>query len=295
MAIMHEQIHFPAGSSIILRRKHAAHFTFPYHYHGVYELVYVIEGYGTRYMGDNIEAFSSGDMVLVGPNLPHCWESDKKFYTNDPNLIVRAIILQLPGNFFDNHFTKYPEFNGIMSIIHHAERGLRIENTARDMVAKRLEDMFQLNNFQRIIELLSVLNYISEQKHYRILAGTSFNTVNNQNSSGKLNKVIDYIYKNYNKSIRLEEIAGIADLSTSGFCVWFKKNTSKRFSDYLNEIRVAHCCSMLKDKSDIFTIAQIGYDSGFENLSNFNRIFKRVTGLTPSEYKNRFRNPGVML
>ncbi len=288
MPILFEQIQFPVDSSIIVRRKDDPYFTFPFHYHKEYELVYVKDGYGKRFVGGNVESFENGDMVLLAPHLPHCWESDIDFYKNNPQIRVKGIIVQIPNDFFKTVISTYPEFKEVKQLLENSNKGLKVIGQTRDLVAKKLPKLFELKGLKRLFYYLEILNFIQSSGEFQILNAYSLKEQINEKS--RLGKVFNYIYKNYSSSIHLAKLCSLTGLTKTGFSLWFKRNTAKNFSVFLQEFRISRACEILRKQENIeMKIAEISFLVGYENLSNFNRAFKKVTGKTPKEYRNIFK------
>ncbi|WP_075589831.1 AraC family transcriptional regulator [Labilibacter marinus] len=287
MSILNEQVLFPANSSIILKRKNEPHFTFPFHYHKEYELVYVEKGYGKRYVGGKVEDFSDGDMVLLAPFIAHCWESDKAFYHNKPQLKVKGIVVQLPNDFFKTVISSYPEFIGIKHLLENSKHGLKIIGKTKKEIVIRLNEMFQLTGLKRLFFFLEMLQLVHESKDYELIGLDTEKEEYKENT--RLGKVFTFINEHYSSSIYLKDLCLITGLTSTGFSLWFKRNTAKTFSNFLQEYRISKACELLRKKENVeLKIAEISFQVGFENLSNFNRVFKKVTELTPKEYRSLF-------
>ncbi|MGQ1784862.1 MULTISPECIES: AraC family transcriptional regulator [unclassified Saccharicrinis] len=287
MSILNEQIQFPVDSSIIVKRKNEPHFTYPFHYHKEYELVYVEEGYGKRFVGGNVEPFENGDMVMLAPHLPHCWESDMAFFENDPNLKVKGIVVQIPNDFFKTAVSTYPEFKAVKLLLENSTKGLKILGKTRDKVAEKLPELFELKGLKRLFFYLDILNFVQSSGEFQLLNPNSTRVQIHENS--RLGKVFKLVNENFNSSINLDDLCTITGLTKTGFSLWFKRNTAKNFSVFLQEFRVSKACEILrKQENKEVKVFEISYMVGFENLSNFNRAFKKITGKTPKEYRQLF-------
>jgi AraC-like DNA-binding protein len=286
MKIMHEYIDFPAGVSIKVKWRETPHFTYPWHFHNQFELCYVIESYGTRYVGDSIEPFESGDLVLVGSNLPHFWKSDEVFHQGNPEIGVKAIVIQFHSDFFLNEINNFTEFYHIKKLLNQSSRGIRFLNPTLKAVNKMLFNMLEISGFQRIILMLQILDLLAKSSSYKILGSEAYHPKVNEFTNDRLAKVINYLNYHYQEKILLETVSDLAGFHPSAFCRFFKEKTGKSLSDFINDMRIGYACKLLIEGH--LSVSQICFECGFNNLSNFNRTFKRLTKYTPSEYQQEF-------
>lgn len=286
MKVMHEYIDFPGGSSIKVKWRHMPHFTYPWHSHSEYELCYVIEGYGTRYVGDSIESFQAGDLVLIGSNLPHFWKSDEAFHEENPELCVKAIVIQFHSDFFINALNNYTEFYHIKKLLNLSSRGICYLSPTVRKVDDMLRKMVEVNGFDRIILMLQIMNKLAKSDSFKVLGSKAFPLKTNEFTNDRLDKVINYLNFHYREKVSLEKISGLVGYHPSAFCRFFREKTGKSLSEYLNDMRIGYACKLLIEGT--LTVSQVCFECGFNNLSNFNRTFKRLTGLTPTGYQQQF-------
>jgi AraC-like DNA-binding protein len=272
-------------TSFLLRDMVVPYFYNPYHFHPELELTYVSSGTGTRYIGDHIESFSEGDLVLVGSNLPHLWKNDKIYYQGDPYLKTHAIVIQFKEDFLGEQALELPEMKNIKKVIAQSRMGLKILNRNRDKIAALMQAMVDQSGAERIINLLFVLNIIAESKEIRTLSSRAFSMDATQLGLERINKVFAYIFENFSEEISLKKISDIANMSPTAFCRYFKTHTNKTFSAFIIETRVHHSCKLIMNENK--SLSDIAFESGFSNLSYFTKQFKKTIGMAPREYRKK--------
>ncbi|MGQ7871321.1 AraC family transcriptional regulator [Sunxiuqinia sp. sy24] len=286
MKIMHEQVSFRGTNSFNIKWDDFPHFTFPWHFHTEYELVYVIKSFGKRFVADHVEDFHDGDLVLLGPNLPHFWKNDEVFFQNNPDYHVNAIVIHFPADFFKDQQENYPEFLPIRDLLSRATRGLRFQKQVAKRLDSKLKKLLNKKGLERTLLLLEILGQMGKTKQYHSLASESYRLNLNNWSTNRLDKVMHIINANYRQPIKLDQVASHIGMNTTAFCRYFKEKTGKPFIEFVNEMRIGYACKLLLEKKH--SVSQICFESGFNNLSNFNRCFKRITSLSPVQYQNQF-------
>jgi AraC-like DNA-binding protein len=286
MKIMHEHIDFPLRTAVKVKWRHMPHFTYPWHFHSEFEILYTIEGSGTSFVADNIEQFTSGDLALIGSNLPHFWRSDEKYYTEEGGEKINYIVIQFPGDIFRDSLYEFPEFNIIRQLLERASRGIRFLSPFSEKAGEYIKETANSQGFERILRLLKLLYEMAKTDQYRLLAGELYNKQSHDFRDDRLTKVLHFLNTGYLDEISLEDMAIMANLHPSAFCRYFKSKTGKTLTEYVNDMRISYACKLILEGK--MSVSQICYESGFNNLSNFNRIFKRHTGLTPTKYFYNF-------
>lgn len=251
-----------------------------------------------RFVGDCISSFSSGDMVFLGPNLPHVWRNPDAYYAaTKTETDVEAICLQFDYDAFGKGFFDIPEMSSIKKLLILSKRGLRILGHAHSEIATCLVEMLESGSFPRLLSLLHVLSVLASTKEVEALTHPSFTYSNYRQAHERMGRVFEYISNNYKNNITLEEVSKQARMSKAGFCKHFKKTTLKTFVQYLNEVKINYASQLLQE--DNLTISEICFKTGFNNLSYFNRTFKSITGKTPKEYQKSMtyilKNPSQSL
>ncbi|KHJ37295.1 melibiose operon regulatory protein [Pedobacter glucosidilyticus] len=258
-----------------------------WHYHPELELHYNIAGEGVRFIGDNISNFIPGEIILLGENLPHAWRCNEAYYQNNTDLNIEGIVMQFLPDCLGKTLLTLPETYQLLKLYEKAKSGMIIKGKARDKVADLMRNTAQAEGLDKIILLLSILKVLAETHEYEpIVNGQGSFYQSNESDTIRLNKVFNYTHSNYKKDITLEEIASISNLSVTSFCRYFKLMTKKTYYDFLIEIRISHACRLLVENK--LPTEVICFDCGFNNVSNFYRHFKKVTGMTPLDYKKKY-------
>lgn len=249
---------------------------FYWHHHPEYELTFKINVSGKRIVGDSYEEFEPGDLVLIGPDLPHTWVSDKKVKDKSCDFVV----IQFSGSLF-NSFTGLPEFENIKRLLQSCRHGLHFKNSKpfKDLILS----LPGKSGVEKITGLIDLLNQLSQQKG-RKLASAEYDISQAKNSEPRINKVCTYVEQNFAKPISINDAASIINISPSAFCKFFKRATGKTFSDYVNDLRVGYACYQLIETDK--QISSIARSAGFESLTYFNRVFARKKHSTPREFRN---------
>ncbi|WP_394991276.1 helix-turn-helix domain-containing protein [Emticicia sp.] len=281
MKAFFEKIPAIEETTFLARRIVIPYFDAPLHYHPEYELTLIIKGNGKRFVGDSIENFEVGDLVLLGSNLPHFWRSDKSFYENEEP-ISEAIVIQFSTDFVKNILEKLPECRSIVTMLNLSKAGIKFSETFKPLFAKIIEE----KETKRLIALIDLLENLSQTIDYQLLASEHFNIKPDDAENERMRKILEFTLDNFQNEISIHAIAEIAHLTVPSFCRYFKSRTRKTYVDYLNEIRLSHARKLLINSE--LGISQVGLECGFRNLSHFHRIFKNQVGVTPLAYRRSF-------
>lgn len=271
----------------ILIERQKTNFNFPIHIHPECELNFIENAKGAqRIVGDSIEEIDEEELVLVtNPHLEHAWKDYRNVSKN-----IHEITIQFHPDLLTDTFLNKNQMISIRQLFRHAERGVAFSRESIAKVRPLLKTLTCENDsFYSLIKLLIILHELSIDKGMRELSTGQFaaNVMHQHSSDESLGRVMDYLSRHYSEVIRLSEVAEMVNMSESSFCRFFKQHTSKSFIDFLTDIRLGAASRALIDSS--LSIAEIGYDCGFNNLSNFNRIFKKKKGVTPSEFRDNCR------
>lgn len=271
--------------ALYIADRHKSEFSYPVHNHDAFELNFVENAAGVkRIVGDSNEVIGDYDLVLItNPTLEHAWEQHE-CKSND----IREITIQF--NFgagiteADYFFGKTP-FESIRHMMKEAQKGMAFPMSSIMKVYERLSGLSQITDrFTALMEFLNILHTLSLCTGARTLATTSYAKVNIEDDSRRILRVKKYISDNYMYELRLKSLADLANMSESAFCRFFKLHTGRRLSDYIIDIRLGYATRLLIDTTE--TIAEISFKCGYNNMSNFNRIFKRKKGCSPTEFRN---------
>jgi AraC-like DNA-binding protein len=260
-------------------------FNFPYHFHPEYELTLIMKGYGTRFVGNNISSFDNSDLVLIGKNLPHHWHSDEIQGNEDSDLSVKAIVVKFPAEFNGVRLFDIPENYQIQQLLEAASKGIRIIGKTFYKVADLMQELLEAKGTGRLLLLLRILDEIATSHDMEMISNSDYMHNIKENEIDRMNSVYEYIIKNYLGDISLPQAALIANMHESAFCKYFKKRYNKTFIQVVSEIRIGHACRQLI--SNDVNVAEVCYQSGFNNLSNFTKIFRKVMSLSPKEYQKK--------
>lgn len=271
------------NSSVTVISREETFFQSPFHSHPELELVYIKESFGKRIIGNSVTEFVPGDMVFLGSDVPHVWLNDEMFYQGISSLKAKAIVVYFNKDIFGPAFYEQKETQKITHLFSQAKKGLFISGKTNEKVAKKLEKLLLKQNFEIIVGLLEILSILSESAEIDFINTEAYAPANENIKNDRISDVFEFVKENYKKEILLIEIAKIAHLTPTSFCRMFKLKTKKSFVEYLNEIRVSNACKLLLETE--MSISEIAYECGYKTASNFNQLFKKLTGTTPKEYR----------
>ena len=274
--------------SFSVRRDLVPHINNRWHYHTEIELIHFKKGEGTQFIGDSIQRFKGGDVVLVGANLPHYWRFDDVYFDDRSGEPADIRVCHFNENFWGSHFLDLPENAPIKGVLEKARRGLQVTGKARQSVADLLEELIEAEGSQRIILLMNALSAIANGKQLATLSSIGFKPDLVDTESDRINAIYEYSIKNFKRKIQLEEIAEVANISPNSFCRYFKSRTRKTYSQFLIELRVGHACKLLIENNQC--IKRLCYESGFNNFTSFHKYFKMITGKSPLTYQKEFKS-----
>jgi AraC-like DNA-binding protein len=243
---------------------------------------------GIKFIGDNVSNFEAGDLYLIGSNIPHLFRNHEDYYAKNSTLEAGSIFIHFTGEFLGTNFFELPEMKAVKKLLDQSAFALEISGQVKNNVVSKLYKMCTESASKRLISLLEILLELSENKDQTPLLSSRFTSpsISNTKDSDRIHKVLEFIMKNFTKEIYVPQIASMLNMSNPSFSRYFKHHTRKTFSGYVSEIRISYACQLLMHGEE--SVARIGYMSGFENLSNFYRHFREITGLTPKEYRHRF-------
>ncbi|WP_435355207.1 AraC family transcriptional regulator [Emticicia sp. SJ17W-69] len=257
-------------------------FNFPVHFHEEYELNFIENAKGAkRIVGDNIQMIDDLDLVLVGSNLPHSWLNYESSYQD-----IHEITIQFHKDLFDDKFLQRNQLSFIRNLLERSSRGISFSTETIKNIKPRLIALSKKSGFDSVIELISILHDLSVSRNAQILTSSSFMNENGNFNSRRIEKAFEYMRANYNKDISLDDIAKIVNMAEVSFSRFIKKRTGKTFVDSLNDIRLGHASRLLIDTT--LTISEVSFKCGYNNLSYFNRVFKKKHNCTPKEFRENY-------
>ncbi len=275
-------------SSFVAKHLTLPYFDSVYHFHPEYEIKYVIRSRGKRFIGESIENFMEGDLVLVGPNIMHYWKNDPVYFESK-ELSASAYLIMFSENCFGEDFFSIPEMHPVKELFSRAKRGLIFTPENKNRIANKIKRLINSEGPMRITGFIDVLFELAHTKSRPIISDRFNNDlpfIYKDTSVNRLRKVHDYVITNFQNRITLQDVAEKASMTPHSFCKYFKRSTKKTFFTFLIELRICHAKKLLIENS--MTIMEVCYASGFDNLSYFNRAFKSLTNMTPKEYKHNY-------
>ncbi len=253
---------------------------FFWHFHPEYELVYIKGPNGTRHVGNHISTYEGGDLVLIGSNIPHL------NFDYGVKLDYKQVVLHLQTDFIKQNIQLIPELKSISKLFNWAQFGVAFTGHIKDEIGERLYDIDKLIGFQQFVELLSILNVLAETKEFELLHDAPYRNQYNLKEQERLRNIHAYIDKNYQYKIKLDEVASLSNMSKEAFCRYFKKITGTTFIEFLNQYRISQSKRLLMSGVGV---SETCFDCGFESLSYFNRVFKKITNETPSTFRGKYK------
>ncbi len=264
----------------------------PWHFHPETEIIYIEKGSGTRFVGDHSEAFKEGDIGLVGPNLPHVWRSDPIYKENIPGLTAHVQVVHFHDSILKGSLAKLTEMKEINRLLFESQFGIKFFGSARDNIEIQMKKLIQATGIDKLIGLIKILDFMSETDEKQLLASIGYSKIRKSADFDRFDKAHHYMIDKFQKNVKLKIVADLVGMTPTSFCRYFKKHTKKTFHTVLNEIRIGHACKLLIE--DKMSISGVAFESGFNNISNFNEQFKKIKGIPPSQYiKNRKNIPFV--
>ncbi|GGC14024.1 AraC family transcriptional regulator [Parapedobacter defluvii] len=269
--------------SFIVFTEQGTYFPCPWHYHPEYEFVLVNRSTGRRMVGDHIGHFDEGDLVFMGPALPHVWVNDAAYVQGQAKQEASAVVVHFVEDFLGENFLCLPEMEPLKKVLDLSKRGLVINGRTRLQINCLMNAMIGESGLKRLSSLFAIFDILAHSTDYEPLASPNYMQHTQGYYSDRYSKITDYILRNFHREITLNEVASEASMATTTFCNFFKEHYRMTFVEYLNTIRIGHVCKLLADSDE--NVVNIAYECGFNNLANFNRQFKRLKGMSPSEYR----------
>lgn len=250
-----------------------------FHQHAEWELSYVITGSGTRIAGDIVETFSHGEVVLLPPNIPHCWSFDEHNYDEEGK--IENITIIFPDPLLEKCATIFPETEKVISQIRQYQQAIAFGDQTLRALQNMMTAMKSQNDMEQLSSLLNLLDIIASSNETRIVGYPG----KQNKSTAKMQDIYRFTFNNYQNSIALDDVANYVGMNRSSFCVFFKRSKGKSFFTFLNEFRIDSSCLMLQETN--MPIADICYAVGFNDVPYYNRTFKKLKGVTPKDYRTR--------
>ncbi len=276
----------PSSQIFVAKLLEDPYFDPNWHFHPEFQLFTVLEGTGTRFVGDNIQRFQANDLVFTGPNLPHLWRSDQEYHSGSSNLTTKGIVIYFQEDFLGDYLLQKDELFKIKQLLLKANQGMHILGKTAVKIRKQMQSILHLQSFSAVLQLLNIVHILANSTDYQLLAGETYNNNLKRADTDRMNRVYDYIMEHFRRKISLEEVANLVYMTPTSFSRFFKSHSNKTFSQLLSEVRIGHASKLLIEQD--VPIAQACFKSGFYTLSNFNRQFKRIHKISPSDYKQAY-------
>ncbi|SFF31794.1 AraC family transcriptional regulator [Sunxiuqinia elliptica] len=283
MEFVYEKIFVPHKHSFITRRLQMDPNSDQMHSHKNFELNLITEGAGRRIVGNHISSYTPGDLVLLGPNISHCWEVLETEKDKEPECIVTHFY----ENIISSDFFNIPELEDVIELLKKADSGILFKGPKTERVAATLKRMVDLKGLERYIGLLKVFNLLLKIEDREFLALPSSLPSSYDKDRDQINKIYEYVFQNIQEGINLKEASKLVFMEPSSFCRYFKKKTNQTFMEYVKSVRIGIAAKLLAETDK--PITQICYECGYNNLANFNHYFKVIMQKTPSEYRKDFK------
>ena len=257
-----------------------------WHYHNNFEISFITEGSGKRIVADSIEEFQPGDLAFIGPNLPHVWIVDKE--TRMPSKrTLEMVFLQFTLNVLSSQLLSLPEFSNVKRALDLSERGIQIVGNTLNEVSEIMLQLPYLKSFERMLHFFMLMDIIGRSETNIQLASKEYLKIRFTTGNKRIATIHEYLMNNYREEVNLKRLAGLVNMAKGSLCRFFKMNMGMTVFEYLNKIKIEFACKLLMDHD--LSIMEVCLDSGFNNLSHFNKQFKKTNEVTPSEYRKRFK------
>ncbi len=274
----------PLENSIVIKGDSIA-WDNPWHYHPEVEVLHCIKGKGTNFIGNAIRNIEEGELLVLGKNLPHTRQRDRKYYGSHPDEEPESIVVQFRDDFLGDKFFDLREFRHIRTLLDEATLGLKFFGKTLKEATSRLSGMVSMNPTAAVLELLGMLDGLARSDEFIKLNSGNYVIETHEKSAQKINSVYHFTIEHFRETISLDQVAALTDHSAAAFCRYFKTRTRKSYFQYLTEIRIGYACELLREGN--MDVTRVCFASGFNNLSNFHKQFKKVMRLTPSEYRHQ--------
>jgi AraC-like DNA-binding protein len=274
------------GSSFVINRYQSPFFETPWHFHEEYELVHCEKGFGNKFIGNSFSHYQEGEMAFIGKNVPHLFKADECFYRDGATVKPSSIVIQFKEDFLGGSFFHCAEMAEMKQVLSLSMTGLMITGETREHIKHIMFEMLEAGKITRLKGLVEIFGLLSASGGLQPLSVSTISGINVTDSL-KMNKVLEYALKNYKATISVAEAARLTHLSESAFCRYFKSRTQKSFMGFIIEMRLNETCRLLKETD--MPILEICYEAGFNNLSNFNRLFRKQYNESPAGYRRKVK------
>jgi len=284
MQYLYENFTFPADQSFTVRSdmlELKKYTTLKSHVN--FEIALLENCCGKRFIGDHIEDFEDSELVLLGSYLPHCWQYYRAL---DPMMQPQAIVIHFFPDFLGKQLLEKPEAKDLNELFAKAAKGVLFSGQTVQRAKMVMQQMLFEKGLGRAALMLRLLDILARSTSAKILSSPYYNAVETSGEAQNINRVFDHIFRNFKEDIALQDVANIIPMSTAAFCRFFKQKTNRTLIDFVKEIRIGHAAKLLLEGKH--NVTEACYDSGYNNISNFNKHFKEVKGLSPREFMKQY-------
>jgi len=269
--------------------KSSPEFRFNWHFHPEYELTLIVHSQGKRFVADNISDYRDGDLVLLGPNLPHTWQSVP---ASGARVRHKACVVQFPEDFLGDSFFNATELRQVKGLLRRSAYGLCFNGGSREEASQRIKALEKLSGLRKLTSFLEILEILARSRKANVISSSGFVPSLHHANHRRIDQVCKYINSNYQQHISQPMVADMVQMSPSSFSTFFKKTVGLSFVDYVNSLRISHACRLLIETEH--SVLKICHLAGFNNLSNFNRRFLKSKGSSPREYRKEYYSRGLV-
>ncbi|MFD2202648.1 AraC family transcriptional regulator [Shivajiella indica] len=263
----------------------------PIHYHEEFQITLIQEGDGSLFVAESIVDFKKDDVYLFGKNLPHVFRNNEYLLQNGINKRAKAISVFFNQDILKNSLCDIPESYNLQKLLDYSVYGIKVSESKKPQICEKLNELTKKNAFEKYLGLLDILECVSKDTKLNFISSLGIPIKSVQENLPKINLVFDYVRNHYREKITLEQIAEMVNMSPTAFCRYFKYKSQKTFSRFLIEVRIANACRLMLQND--FNTSESCYNSGYNNLSNFHKHFKSITGMTPLEFKSKILNKEI--
>jgi AraC-like DNA-binding protein len=289
MKVVQFTIPVPKKSTVVIQENIAPHYYNHFHRHQEIQIEFVKSGSGTLITGNYMQAFQDGDIYVIGPNQPHIFKSDDVYFLPNSEKKIHSLSIFFNPKQLRETLFLLPELESIQKFILGLKNGLQIPENSKELIINTISELQNAKESIRISIFIKLLNQLSTLKNPKLLSSTNNEQIISEGEGIRMDQIFQYVVSNYKQHITLKEISKIANLTPQAFCRYFKKHTEKTFIEFLNEIRINEACKIIVSRQ-FTSFADVSAQTGFDNVSNFNRVFKKTMLKSPRQYQKEFKN-----
>lgn len=258
-----------------------------FHFHHECQLTYIVESSGQRIIGNNIEYFEPGELVFLGSGVPHVWYNDKEYFQGSDHLRAQSLAMYIDPDQLVESLEGFGCRNALDHWLTVARRGIIYSGDSKSELIDLFKTLFKQEGMDRLVTFLKLVDRLMQATDSRFLSSPDYVNSYSENDQQRMERLFQFIFANFRRDIPLDEIASLANMNEFSFCRYFKSRTQKPFTQFVNELRIGHACKLMQERYN--PIESVAYESGFNNITHFNRLFKRIKGITPREYRKQLK------